>query len=46
MRPTYPDGQWTVLDTIVKNKIQHERNWVLLESIILFAIEDTYPARR
>lgn len=46
MRPTYPDGQWTVLDTIVKNKIQHERNWLLLESIILFAIEDTYPARR
>lgn len=46
MRPTYPDGQWTVLDTIVKNKIPHERNWLLLESIILFVIEDTYPARR
>lgn len=46
MRPTYPDGQWTVLDTIVKNKIHHERNWLLLESIILFVIEDTYPARR
>lgn len=27
-------------------KNQHGRNWILMESINLFVIEDTYPARR